>query len=422
MSPETGSLLLLLLFCAGATAVNLTTAHPSADKEASGTPILREKPGKCPANVDFPVDGSTLKKECKRDRDCKLELKCCFSGGTQRCLLPLDAKENSCPYFNKSQCVRIKPAPQECHRDDQCQGTERCCFYQCRLQCTPTVKAVKSGTCPVPSTLCAISPSSPPPKPLCTSDNDCPGEKKCCTPKCRQECTDPLPSVKSGTCPVPVTACVISPTSLPPKPLCTSDDDCPGEKKCCTPKCRQECTDPLPLKSGTCPISIARCAFPPPKPKCKNDSDCQGKQKCCTPVCGLECTNPVPVVKSGTCPAPVTPCVISPFSPPPKPLCMSDDDCLGKKKCCKQKCRQECTDPLPCKLQLTINLQLTPSAWEVYLPIFYIYLYLMRLSHSQSGRFRERCDPALPLLIWNLSLTQTLSLSDRIPFPTLPTP
>ncbi|XP_040204007.1 uncharacterized protein LOC120936000 isoform X2 [Rana temporaria] len=36
MSPETGSLLLLLLLCAGVTAVNLTTAGPTNDKEALG--------------------------------------------------------------------------------------------------------------------------------------------------------------------------------------------------------------------------------------------------------------------------------------------------------------------------------------------------------------------------------------------------
>ncbi|XP_077345444.1 uncharacterized protein LOC143989248 [Lithobates pipiens] len=188
MSPETGSLLLLLLFCAGATAVNhLTPADPTEDEEDLGVLFPQGKPGTCPADVNLPVDGSTLEKKCKRDGDCKGKKKCCFSGGRRRCLLPLDVKQNACPYFDDSVCINTKFAPL-CQRDDQCQGTERCCYYKCRLQCTPTVKA-KPGKCPIPRTICAFDPL--PPK--CESDSECQGKQKCCTPRCRRECTNPVP-------------------------------------------------------------------------------------------------------------------------------------------------------------------------------------------------------------------------------------
>ncbi|XP_040204006.1 antileukoproteinase-like isoform X1 [Rana temporaria] len=136
MSPETGSLLLLLLLCAGVTAVNLTTAGPTNDKEAL---------------------------------------------------------------------------------------------------------AVKSGTCPAPVTICGISPSLPRPKPLCTSDNDCPGKQKCCKPNCRRECTDPLPLEKPGFCPPPYVNCRFP---IPP-PQCDSDSDCYGNKKCCSLRCYPECINPF---------------------------------------------------------------------------------------------------------------------------------------------------------------------------------
>ncbi|XP_040203989.1 WAP four-disulfide core domain protein 5-like isoform X2 [Rana temporaria] len=182
MSPETGSLLILLLFCAGATTLFPPTADPTL-----GILFPRVKPGKCPADVKFPVDGSTLDNGCKRDGDCNGKMKCCFWRGRRQCLLPLDVKNNACPYFDASVCITTKFVPM-CQRDDQCQGTERCCYYGCRLQCTPTV-TVKPGSCPIPVTRCAF----PPPAPKCKSDSECQEKQKCCTPLCRQECTDPLP-------------------------------------------------------------------------------------------------------------------------------------------------------------------------------------------------------------------------------------
>ncbi|XP_040204008.1 antileukoproteinase-like [Rana temporaria] len=184
MSPQTGSRLLLLLFCAGAIAVGLTTAHPTEDQEDLDT----SKPGTCPANVDYPDEGSMLQNTCTTDQDCQDTRKCCYSGGRRQCLLPLDAKEDSCPIFNPLECVTVKPARSECHSDDQCQGTERCCNYWCRMACTPTVP-VKPGTCPISLVHCEY----PPPTSTCQIDSDCLGNQKCCIPECGLACSDPLP-------------------------------------------------------------------------------------------------------------------------------------------------------------------------------------------------------------------------------------
>ncbi|XP_040203986.1 WAP four-disulfide core domain protein 5-like isoform X2 [Rana temporaria] len=184
MSPETGSLLLLLLICAGATALIPSTANLTDDKELLGRQPPG-KPGRCPADVEFNVDGSTLQNECRRDGHCEGKMKCCFSGGRRQCLLPLDVKNNACPNSDDSVCIATIYA-QLCQRDDQCQGTDRCCSFKCRAQCTPTV-TVKPGSCLPTCAKCSFTR----PKPKCNSDSDCKGKKKCCTTWCGMECTDP---------------------------------------------------------------------------------------------------------------------------------------------------------------------------------------------------------------------------------------
>ncbi|MEE6521077.1 hypothetical protein FKM82_019110, partial [Ascaphus truei] len=75
---------------------------------------------------------------CEWDGDCDGKAKCCYSGCSKRCLLPLEDKTGSCPYFNSSTCRNVKPFPDECHSDDQCHGSDRCCCFNCRRQCVPT--------------------------------------------------------------------------------------------------------------------------------------------------------------------------------------------------------------------------------------------------------------------------------------------
>ncbi|XP_077346510.1 whey acidic protein-like [Lithobates pipiens] len=143
MSPETGSLLLLLLFCAGAAAVNhLTTADPTEDKEDLGVLFPREKPGKCPVDVILPDEGSTLEKKCKRDGDCKWKKKCCFWGGRRRCMLPLDGvlfpreKPGTCP-ADVNLLVDGSTLEKKCKRDGDCKGKDKCCFMKHRRWCMP---------------------------------------------------------------------------------------------------------------------------------------------------------------------------------------------------------------------------------------------------------------------------------------------
>ncbi|MEE6511259.1 hypothetical protein FKM82_017723 [Ascaphus truei] len=146
------------------------------------------------------------------------------------------------------------------------------------------------------------------------------------------------PTEKVEVCPPSIAACR---TPLPP-PKCKSDSQCPGKQMCCAPLCIKQCTDPIVVKPGICPVSVTMCkAFPSPKPKCEHDGQCPGNKKCCTPVCRQECTDPI-IVKSGHCPIPRTRCM----APPPPALCTTDSQCPGDKKCCILLCRQECTDPI----------------------------------------------------------------------------
>ncbi|CAH2319363.1 whey acidic -like [Pelobates cultripes] len=152
---------------------------------------LREKPGSCPLDVDYPrcdsVNVNNLKNDCRTDRDCKGDRKCCFSGCQKQCLLPLKDKLDSCPSYDPSICAVIRLSPSNCHTDEQCQGTERCCCFCTRSYCKATV-TVKSGFCPSKKSdnVAATEESlvKPFPKPKCQSDKDCSGLMKCCGGRC----------------------------------------------------------------------------------------------------------------------------------------------------------------------------------------------------------------------------------------------
>ncbi|KAG8431321.1 hypothetical protein GDO86_019065, partial [Hymenochirus boettgeri] len=147
---------------------------------------MKEKPGRCPVDVDFPRCEKPKDPECSDDSRCPGKSKCCFSGCKNRCLLPLEDKLDSCPSFDASQCVLKVPVPGECYTDDQCPGAQRCCCYNCRHQCMGTVK-VKSGQCPSPSRWCPVVEN----KTECRTDADCSENKKCCK-SCGQKCVNPL--------------------------------------------------------------------------------------------------------------------------------------------------------------------------------------------------------------------------------------
>ncbi|XP_040282864.1 antileukoproteinase-like isoform X5 [Bufo bufo] len=95
----------------------------------------------------------------------------------------------------------------------------------------------------------------------------------------------------------------------------------------------------LPEKPGKCPLDlIAKFRLPfPPSDLCKSDDDCPGKKKCCRFQGNRLCRNPIEE-KPGTCPPPLTDC---PSEMPPG-ICEVDSDCPGKLKCCFIDCSSLC--------------------------------------------------------------------------------
>ncbi|KFD59977.1 hypothetical protein M514_27849, partial [Trichuris suis] len=154
----------------------------------------------------------------------------------------------------------------------------------------------------------------------------------------------------------------------PPRPFgagrarfCSSDNQCPGRKKCCLVKQGYACTTPAfyypnqhipprdhtkPItrpsekeKPGTCPPTNI---FTGKAPFCKRDSDCEGSQKCCLTKAGNQCVQPLneaQKAKPGTCPP-------YPFGPVGAAMfCQTDFDCKGTQKCCMTKVGYDCTPP-----------------------------------------------------------------------------
>ncbi|XP_077148043.1 uncharacterized protein LOC143808832 [Ranitomeya variabilis] len=290
-----------------------------------------EKPGSCPADVDYPKCNPLIKvkPECFKDKDCKGARKCCSSGCTQRCLLPVQPKLNPCPCSDDSTCIYVKPLPYECHSDSQCQGTDRCCFTKCRYQCTPTV-TVKPGQCPAPKKkIIAMA---------CTQDSDCTGDKKCCEQK-GLKCVKPEKE-HPGVCPNGLQDLSCSYLN---KTLCSRDSDCLPEEKCCLSHGNiLQCTAVKNEKPGSCPIPLTRCMAPIEEPLCNSDRDCLGQQKCCTPWCRQQCTNPDPNVPEKKCPVVAT--LIACKLPYPPSKCGENGKCGPGQKCCDVGCRMACTD------------------------------------------------------------------------------
>ncbi|XP_075450826.1 uncharacterized protein LOC142491894 [Ascaphus truei] len=222
MSSAAGSLLLGLVLCS----VGIWAGYPRGRVLLQ----LKEKPGTCPRDVYEPrCELVKIPSECERDGDCKGTRKCCYSGCRSRCLLPLEDKTGSCPYFDSSSCMYSRP--DECDSDDQCPGSDRCCCFDCGLQCVPTER-VKPGQCP-PIQECFAKP----PKPRCKKDSDCAGKKKCCE-LCGKKCVDPVPE-HGGSCPDIVE--LLSCDFLRDTPLCSSDSDCKNYEKCCLYDNKMQC-------------------------------------------------------------------------------------------------------------------------------------------------------------------------------------
>ncbi|OCT56670.1 hypothetical protein XELAEV_18004589mg [Xenopus laevis] len=243
----------------------------------------RVKPGECPADVDSPICKVKLFPKCRWDFRCPDKAKCCFSGCRKRCRLPLEDKNNMCPYFDASKCLLKSSTLDECSSDQQCQGSERCCCFNCRRECTRTI-TVKTGQCPAVTTKCPAET----PQPECKTDDNCKGSAKCCE-FCGRKCLEPEKE-RPGFCPLSTEnlSCVISPG----KPQCRRDDNCPKNWKCCLSDNRMQCARPFKEKPGQCPVSDTKCVSAAPKFPCNSDRDCHGGKKCCKLACGMVCSDP----------------------------------------------------------------------------------------------------------------------------------
>ncbi|XP_046573275.1 perlwapin-like [Haliotis rubra] len=102
-----------------------------------------------------------------------------------------------------------------------------------RPECVPQVKL---GVCPVESPITGLCTAR------CDHDADCPGDRKCCG-SCPRVCKVPISTVKNGVCPK-LSQCPESLPSCPLNPHCSTDQDCPGNRKCCG-TCPRMCIDPV---------------------------------------------------------------------------------------------------------------------------------------------------------------------------------
>ncbi|KAG8446168.1 hypothetical protein GDO86_013862, partial [Hymenochirus boettgeri] len=69
--------------------------------------------------------------------------------------------------------------------------------------------------------------------------------------------------------------------------ICSSDQECDGDKKCCPDNGYKFCKTPAKERPGNCPVvdeSKERCTD-----FCTSDSECAKGSKCCFEICGLKC-------------------------------------------------------------------------------------------------------------------------------------
>ncbi|XP_070554198.1 balbiani ring protein 3-like isoform X2 [Ptychodera flava] len=316
------------------------------------------KPGQCPIFPTSRGHDGICEEECNGDEDCPLWQKCCSNGCGRSCFSPSrprsrigKEKRKQCPTVSGGE---IGACQEVCSSDSDCEGDDICCSNGCGHVCVPPESPrPKEGTCPsVPDGVVGVCDQ------LCDDDSDCDGEDKCCSNGCGFTCVKPeieiiLPMPKPGLCPVPgesIGACVEE---------CSNDEECDGDKKCCSNGCGHVCISPVGYKiqengfvgllpkAGLCPVipegTAGSCAI-----DCISDQECNDTRKCCSNGCGRTCTVPVGLKelyigllpKFGQCPeiedADAANCVEE---------CSSDEECRGRKKCCDNGCGHVCLHP-----------------------------------------------------------------------------
>ncbi|XP_078000283.1 uncharacterized protein LOC144452853 isoform X2 [Glandiceps talaboti] len=155
-----------------------------------------------------------------------------------------------------------------------------------KVNCDVKAKPAKPGQCPaLPGSSVGICVE------LCTIDDDCPADFKCCSNGCGHVCQPP--TEKPGFCPAAET--------IPNEEIfgicantCGMDRDCPSTKKCCSNACGGhvciEAENAMREKPGTCPVVRDGGVFGVCADMCTIDQECPGEQKCCSTGCGHECT------------------------------------------------------------------------------------------------------------------------------------
>ncbi|XP_044147266.1 omwaprin-c-like [Bufo gargarizans] len=123
MAPVTGSLILLMLCCAGAL----------EDYYDEPTPSPPEKPGKCSLDPLINCALTIIAEKCKSDYDCYGKQKCCRTLCTRLCIHPIKETPGTCPPVPLTVCSSEMP-PGICEVDSDCPGKQKCCVI-CSSQC-----------------------------------------------------------------------------------------------------------------------------------------------------------------------------------------------------------------------------------------------------------------------------------------------
>ncbi|XP_067303562.1 whey acidic protein-like [Pseudorasbora parva] len=250
-------------------------------------------PGVCPRRIYTAEECKWIRfVSCTDDSECANNEKCCSNGCGLQCMAPATEKPGVCPSrnINPAECA-MTSFRWMCADDSDCARNEKCCHNGCVLQCMAPV-TVNPGLCPIrryTAEECAWIPFV-----SCTDDSNCANNEKCCNSGCGLQCMAPAPPrVKAEVCPSgKMYPAVCRPTRF--RWMCADDSDCAKNEKCCHNGCGFQCTAPVTVNPGVCPIRLyteEECTWIR-FVSCADDSDCANNEKCCNNGCGLQCMAP----------------------------------------------------------------------------------------------------------------------------------